>query len=165
MIGWADPDIVVKAIKKKTKKNATICLNVEVTSSSSKQTEPEQEPKPKSHVATTKPAQASDVGQVHHQQPNYVNRLSSGVGCSDISAYHDSPVFLQEPMYVTHCNSNRYIPSSYVTEYECVRSSSSSSWQTHYNGMEHYIGDYQNDNVNIIAALFSDDNPNACSIV
>ncbi|TKY54189.1 Copper transport protein ATX1 [Spatholobus suberectus] len=39
IIGWADPEQVVKAIKK-TKKNATICSSIELTSPS-KPTEPE----------------------------------------------------------------------------------------------------------------------------
>ncbi|XP_058757927.1 uncharacterized protein LOC131631164 isoform X2 [Vicia villosa] len=241
IIGWADPEKIVKAIKNKTRKNATIiCSNVE--KSSSKATKP----KPKENApdldATTQPIpkeapqarrtiltepmleatrptsptptwynarqqwqiipETEDVEQVHmthqhqptwdsarqqrpnnprnedveqvhmthHHQPtwlNYVNRFSS---CNNYVEQRDrpcdnEPAFQQEPsrfqpVNVTH-SYNTYMPSSYVTEYECVRSP---SWHTQYNFMEHYIGDYSNNHVDI-AAMFSDDNPNACIIV
>lgn len=99
---------------------------------------------------------------LHHHHPNYIN--SSGHNYVDLrDRYHNSQVFLHEQsqsMHVTH-SYNTHTPSSYVTEYEYV---SSPSWHTHYNHMEHYNGDYQNGNVNI-TSMFSDDNPNACSIV
>ncbi|KAG4929368.1 hypothetical protein JHK82_046431 [Glycine max] len=209
IIGWADPEQVVKAIKK-TKKNATICSSIELTSPS-KPTEPEpkenapvpdatqppparvpppqasppskpppQRPPPEatppSHIPTQHKTSRQwqnntgieELEQVHVKQyyhlPNNVNRFSSGRNhVEHWHRYHNGPVFLQEssrPMYVTH-SYNTHVPSSIVTEYEYVRSPSR---QTHYNCIEHYSGDYQNDNVNI-TSMFSDDNPNACCIV
>lgn len=199
IIGWADPEQVVKAIKK-TKKNAIICSSFELPSPS-KPTEPEpkgnanapapdatqppptqapppQQPPPEattSHIPTwhntTRQWQnntgTEELEQVHvtpHHLPNYVNRFSSGhKHVEHWYRYHNGPIFLKEPsrpMYVTH-SYNTHVPSSYVTEYEYVRSPSR---YTHYNCIEHYSGDYQNNNVNI-ASMFSDDNPNACCIV
>ncbi|RDX97848.1 Pathogenesis-related protein STH-2, partial [Mucuna pruriens] len=203
IIGWADPEQVVKAIKK-TKKNATICSSIELTSPS-KPTEPEpkgnapasdaqpppaqapppqasppSEPPPQrsppevtpSHIPTrhsaTRPRENNtgteeleQVHATHHHLPNHVNRFSSGHNhVEHWHRYHNGPVFLLEPsqsMYVTH-SYNTHMPSSYVTEYEYVRSPSR---HTHYNCIEqHYRGDYQNDSVNM-ASMFSDDNPNA----
>ncbi|QCD80019.1 hypothetical protein DEO72_LG2g337 [Vigna unguiculata] len=209
IVGWADPEQVVKAIKK-TKKNATICSSIELTPPS-KPTEPKPKgnapapnaaqppPRQASHPSELPPLQASqslelpprqpppeatpssstptltqhnaarqwqnntreDLEQVHvtHHSSNYANRFSSGhIHAEHWHRYDNGPVFLQEPspsMYVTH-SYNTHMPSSNVTEYECVRSP---SMHTHY-----YSGDYQNGNVNI-ASMFSDDNPNACCIV
>ncbi|KAJ1383307.1 Heavy metal-associated domain, HMA [Sesbania bispinosa] len=202
IIGWADPEKVVKAIKK-TRKNAIICSNIELPSPS-RPTEPEPKgngsapdaaqpppaeappaqaspPPEPPHEATPSPTPTQHnarqqwqnnpgrkgAGQVHmmqHHRPNYINKFSSGQSYVDHrDRYHDSPVFLQEPsqpMYVTH-SYDTHMPSSYVTEYEYV---SSESWHTHYNSREHYSEAYQNGNVNI-RSMFSDDNPNACSIV
>ncbi|XP_061349222.1 uncharacterized protein LOC133294549 [Gastrolobium bilobum] len=190
IIGWADPEKIVKAIKK-TKKNATICSNIELTSPS-KPTQPEsqgnapapdaaqpspaepphQQPPPETTPSTTpNEHNASQQWQrnpgtnmIYHNLPNYVNRFSSGHHYVEhLDSNHNSPVFLHEPsqsMYVAH-SYNTYMPSPYVTEYECVRSPSR---HTHYNRMEHYSGDYQNGNVDF-TSMFSDDNPNACSIV
>ncbi|KAL5065475.1 hypothetical protein RYX36_027212 [Vicia faba] len=211
IIGWADPEKIVKAIKNKARKNATIiCSDIE--KSSSKATKPEPKENVPAPDATAKPVpkeapqarrtsfpepmleatpssptstwhnarqqwqnnpETEDVEHVHmtqHHQPtwlNYVNKFSSGNNYVEQRGrpYHNGPAFLQEssrfqPLNVTH-SYNTYMPSSYVTEYECVRSS---SWHTQYNYMEHYSGDYNNNNVDI-AAMFSDDNPNACTIV
>ncbi|RDX84738.1 hypothetical protein CR513_34167, partial [Mucuna pruriens] len=214
IIGWTDPEKIVKAIKK-TRKMATIC-NIEPIESqsqpeepSSQPTEPElpeenaqapeatqpletpptqarphEEPPKDTHTppeATPSPTHAEnnlnqysprtkDVGEVHvihHNPPNFGNRFGSGhnyVGqWEDRIRYHNSPAFLQEPpqpVYVTH-SYNTYRPSPYVTEYECLRSPPR---LTHYNRMEHYSGDYQNGNGNI-TSMFSDENPNACTIV
>ncbi|KAK2405253.1 Heavy metal transport/detoxification superfamily protein [Trifolium repens] len=197
IIGWADPEKMVKAIKKKARKNATIiCSNIETSSSKPTKPKPKENPpaqqaqgtsfpEPMWEATSTSPTPAchnarkqwqhnpgnegvEQVNMLHHHQPNHVNRFSSGhdyVDHRDRSSYHNGPVFLQEasqfqPLNVTH-SYNTYKPSSYVTEYECVRSS---SWYTHYRHMEHYNGDYNNNNVNI-AAMFSDDNPNSCCIV
>ncbi|CAL5198927.1 unnamed protein product [Lathyrus oleraceus] len=216
IIGWADPEKIVKAIKNKARKNATIiCSNIE--KSSSKATKPKPKPKPKENApdlddATAQPIpkegpqahrtsfpepmleatpssptptwhnarqqwqnkpETEDVEQdhmTHHHQPtwlNYVNRFSSGNNYVEQRdrRNNNGPGFLQEssrfqPLNVMH-SYNTYMPSSYVTEYECVRSP---SWHTQYSYMEHYSGDYNNNNVDI-AAMFSDDNPNACTIV
>lgn len=205
IIGWADPEEVVKAINKKARKNATICSNIELTRiSSSEPTQPAEEPKginepahedanattttqpadqasPSSNSELTSPSQPPTPTQHnsrHHQWQNnpvgeqchvihHNNRFSCGHSYVDQShrerSWHNtnSPVFLQETsqsVYVTHMSYNAHMPSSYVTEYECVRSP---SWHTHHHNR---VEDYQNGNVNI-AAIFSDDNPNACCIV
>nr|KYP58140.1 hypothetical protein KK1_004432 [Cajanus cajan] len=196
IIGWADPEQIVKAIKK-TKKNATICSSIELTSPSRPrepepkenapapdatqpppaQAPPPSEPSPEatpSHIPTRHSAtrQLQNTGTeeleqfhvTHHHLPNYISRFSSGHHhVEHWHKHHNGPVFLQEPsqsMYVTH-SYNTHMPSSFVTEYEYVRSPSR---YTHYNSIEHYGGDYQNSNVNI-TSMFSDDNPNACCIV
>ncbi|CAK8563738.1 unnamed protein product [Lathyrus sativus] len=228
IIGWADPEKIVKAIKNKARKNATIiCSDIE--KSSSKATKPKPKPNPNAPDLDATPQarstsspepmleatpslptptwhnarqqwqnnpESEDVEQVHMTQHNarqqwqnntetedveqvhltrchqptwlnYVNRFSSGNNCVRDRRYNNGPAFLPEssgfqPLNVTH-SYNTYMPSSYVTEYECVRSS---SWHTQYNYMEHYSGVYNNNNVDIdIGAMFSDDNPNACTIV
>ncbi|CAL0325406.1 unnamed protein product [Lupinus luteus] len=165
VIGCADPETIVKAIKK-TKKNAIICSNIELASTESKgntpvpdatQPQPQQpppdattSPKPSANNAnqpTQRAPRANHVGEVHvihHNLPNI-------------------PVFVQQtpqPVYVTH-SYNTYMPSPYVTEYEYVRSPLS---YKHYHNVEHYSGEYPNGNV-IFTSMFSDDNPNACTIV
>ncbi|KAL2338993.1 hypothetical protein Fmac_013439 [Flemingia macrophylla] len=204
IIGWADPEQIVKAIKK-TKKNATICSSIDLTSASKEpetkenapapeatqpppaqspqpQASPPSEPPPQqpppeatpSHIPTRLSAtrQWQDTGTegveqvhvIHHHLPNYVDRFSSGHNHDEHwHKHHNGPVFLQAPsqfVYVTH-RYNTHMPSSFVTEYEYVRSPSR---YTHYNCIEDYSGDYQNGNVDI-ASMFSDDNPNACCIV
>ncbi|ESW26317.1 hypothetical protein PHAVU_003G108900 [Phaseolus vulgaris] len=209
IVGWADPEQVVKAIKK-TKKNATICSSIELTPPS-KPSEPKPKgnapapnaaqplsqapppqashplelppwqpppeatpsssvPTPAQHSAgrqwqnNTRTEELEQVHVTHHHLSNCANRFGSGHNHAEHwHRYDNGPVFLQEPspsMYVTH-SYNTHVPSSYVTEYEYVRSP---SMHTHYNCIEHYSGDYQNGNVNV-ASMFSDDNPNACCIV
>ena len=217
IIGWADPETIVKAIKK-TRKNAIICSHFEPTESSSQPAEPlsqptEQAPEgnapPAAPDATEQPAEAlpaeaeppkdqppeqlppepipppnptdnnssqqaqnipgaKDVGEVHvihHLPPTYGTRYGFGHGyVENWDRGHNSPEFLQEtrpPVYVTH-SYNTYRPSPYVTEYEYVRSSSR---HTHYSFMEHYYsGDYHSGNNGNITSMFSDENPNACTI-
>lgn len=200
VIGWADPENIVKAVKKKAKKNATIiCSNIELTPSSKDSKPTKQKPKenilapqaqgtsfpelileatPSSPTPTWHNARQhwqNNIGtenvekahMSHHHQPNYVNRIGSRNNYVDHRdrLYHNDPVFLQEPSKIQPLNVihsyNTHMPSSHITEYECVRSP---SWHTHYNHIEHYNGDYNNNNVDI-AAMFSDDNPNACTIV
>ena len=140
--------------------------------------QPEQPPPAENNAFQQQPPstpRTRDVGEVHvihqHHPPNYGNRY--GFGHSNLGhwdRYHNSPVFLQEspqPVHVTH-SYNAYRPSTYVTEYENVRSP---PWHTHYNRMEYYGGDYHyyhngngNGNGNI-TSMFSDENPNACTIV
>ncbi|KAK7264673.1 hypothetical protein RJT34_32283 [Clitoria ternatea] len=202
ILGWADPEKVVKAIKK-TKKNATICSNIELRSPTeeesirkgnapaqdatqppSTQAPPSQaslrsEPPPEKpptlatshthtqHVATRQRHNnpgTKHVHMTHQHQPNYANRFNAGHSFAEqCDRYHNNPVSLQEPshsMHVTH-SYNTYMPSHYVTEYEHIRSPSR---HAQYNSFEHYSGDCQNDCVNF-SSMFSDDNPNACTIV
>ncbi|KAK7363532.1 hypothetical protein VNO77_05678 [Canavalia gladiata] len=202
IIGLADPERVIKAIKK-TKKNATICSNIELTPPSkpaesepkgnkptpnAKQPQPAEappspasppsEPPPEAIPSSSRPTKHTATRQCQnipgtkdlekipmtHHLPIYVNRFNYGHNHVERwDRYNNSPVFLQEPsqsMYVTH-SYNTHMPSPYVTEYEYVISPSR---HTHFNCIEEYSVDHQNGNVNI-ASMFSDDNPNACSIV
>ncbi|KAJ7980317.1 Heavy-metal-associated domain protein [Quillaja saponaria] len=117
--------------------------------------------------STTAPKDVGEVHVIYHHPPNYGYRYGFGPnddGQSD--RHHNSQVTLQEPpppIYVTHSH-NTYKPSPYVTEYEYVRSPPR---YTNYSPMEHYNKDYRsgnNGNGNI-TSIFSDENPNACSIV
>lgn len=106
------------------------------------------------HQSQSSP-EVKDAGEVddeiyRNDPPDYGNR-SYGYDHGYVS-----PVMVQEPhppIYVTH-NYNIYHPSPYVTEYEYVRSSK----------FTHCGGDFYNDNGNL-TSLFSDENPNACTIV
>ncbi|KAK7412912.1 hypothetical protein VNO78_04665 [Psophocarpus tetragonolobus] len=136
------------------------------------QPRPEATPSPKDaennqNQQSPRTKDAGEVHMMHHNPPNYGNRLCYG-GHNYVEQlgdryHHNNPTFLQEPpqpVYVTH-SYNTYRPSPYVTEYEYVRSPSR---LTHYNRVEHYSGDYQYGNGNI-TSMFSDENPNACRIV
>ncbi|GKV31413.1 hypothetical protein SLEP1_g40104 [Rubroshorea leprosula] len=68
-----------------------------------------------------------------------------------------------QPIYMTH-SYNRYRPSPYVTEYQCVHSPPP---YPHYSRMDPYSEEYHsngNGNGNI-TSIFSDENPNACRIM
>ncbi|PHT59356.1 hypothetical protein CQW23_01719 [Capsicum baccatum] len=68
----------------------------------------------------------------------------------------------QPPVYVTH-SYNSYQPSPYVTGYEYIRSPPR---YTQYTRPEHYSEDYHygNSGNGTISSVFSDENPNACTI-
>ncbi|OIW00132.1 hypothetical protein TanjilG_29122 [Lupinus angustifolius] len=172
VIGWTEPETIVKAIKK-TKKNAIICSNIELASPSQDSqpaeskgnapapdaTQPQpQQPPPE---ATTSPKPSVNNENQHWQRAPRTNHVG------EVHVIHHNlpniPVFVQQtpqPVYVTH-SYNTYMPSPYVTEYEHVRSPPS---YKHYQNVEHYSGDYPNGNVSF-TSMFSDDNPNACTIV
>ncbi|XP_049389514.1 early nodulin-75-like isoform X2 [Solanum stenotomum] len=68
----------------------------------------------------------------------------------------------QPPVYATH-SYNSYQPSPYVTGYEYIRSPPR---YTQYTRPEHYSEDYHygNNSNGTISSVFSDENPNACTI-
>ncbi|KAE9610023.1 hypothetical protein Lal_00006545 [Lupinus albus] len=173
VIGWADPERIVKAIKK-TKKNAIICSNIELASpsrdsqptetkgnaSAPDATQPHQQQQPPPEATTSPKPSVNNANQRWQRTPR-TNRVG------EVHVIHHNlpniPVFVQQtpqPVYVTH-SYNTYMPSPYVTEYEYVRSPPS---YKHYHNVEHYSGDYPNGNVSF-TSMFSDDNPNACTIV
>ncbi|XP_054807782.1 heavy metal-associated isoprenylated plant protein 36-like [Prosopis cineraria] len=201
VIGWADPEYIVKAIRR-TKRNATIICtpNIEPTRSpiltpeqapdaTQKKEEdgppPEQEENCKDPPPLEQPPEATalpklddsssqqsescpeteDEGETHEiykHPPNYRSRYASGHDYIEQRDRYHREVFLKEPptpLYVTHCY-NTCQPSPHVTEYEYVRSYK----HTHYSRMELYSGEYYNDNENF-TSLFSDENPNSCTIV
>lgn len=153
---------------------------------------PEAKPSPDEGSASPPPVQPAgpkDVEEVHviyHHPPDYGYRygynhhIGHGYG-GQWHSYPSGPSFRHEPtpppppppppqvavppVYVTHSyNTHRATP--YVTGYEYVRPP---PLYTHYNPMERYIDDYQyhqgnNGNGNV-TAIFSDENPNACTIV
>ncbi|XP_038991530.1 leucine-rich repeat extensin-like protein 3 [Hibiscus syriacus] len=153
--------------------------------------QPELAPAPADVSVDQQPPQPSgpkDVG-VHvicHQPPDcgyrYGYAHSYGGGpygtqyptChSQCSFYPNGQPFHHQPLpqspVVTH-SYNTYKPSPYVTEYEYVRSPPRHS---HYSRIDHYRDGYysnysyassSNGNGNI-SSMFSDENPNACSIM
>ncbi|XP_059280747.1 early nodule-specific protein 2-like isoform X2 [Lycium ferocissimum] len=68
----------------------------------------------------------------------------------------------QPPVHVTH-SYNSYQPSPYVTGYEHIRSPPR---YTQYTRPDHYSEDYHygNNGYGTISSVFSDENPNACTI-
>ncbi|KAB1213920.1 Heavy metal-associated isoprenylated plant protein 26 [Morella rubra] len=218
IIGWADPEKIVKAIKK-TRKIATICSHTEQAEPPAPPTEqapkegegpppdapnppppeappaeagpPAEPPKdlpppPENPPAETTPppmapdnntSQAAhnpsgpkDVGEVHvvyHHPPDHGYRYgyghSYGGHWPKYQNHQGLPQEPPQPMYVTH-SYNTYKPSPYVTEYEYVRSPPR---QTNYSRMDRYSEDYHHGNTSNgnITSIFSDENPNACSIM
>ncbi|XP_050216564.1 heavy metal-associated isoprenylated plant protein 35-like [Mercurialis annua] len=211
IIGWADPEKIVKAIRK-TRKIATICSHTEPpepapeggapppaaeeanpTPAETPQAEaappaeppkdppqpenppPEEKPTPSSVAAETNANQPpqnphpKDVGEVHliyHHPPDYGYRY--GYGHSHVGQWNrypngqGLPPEPSQPIYVTH-SYNTYRPSPYVTEYEHIRSPPR---YTAHNRMSHYSDNYHENSSNgSITSIFSDENPNACSIV
>ncbi|XP_068332618.1 leucine-rich repeat extensin-like protein 3 isoform X1 [Pyrus communis] len=68
------------------------------------------------------------------------------------------------PMYVTH-SYNTYRPSPYVTEYQYIQpppQPTHLSRTNHYNEEQHYVNGNGNGN---ITSIFSDENPNACTVM
>ncbi|KAF1890495.1 hypothetical protein Lal_00041255 [Lupinus albus] len=177
IIGWADPEKVVKAIKK-TRKMATICNIEQPDESPSQPPEPPSLPKepdqPEGNAQVPEstqppppteapPPQArpseeppKDTPQCEQPQPeNNTSHEWFIIGHKhNTNRYLNGPVFLNEqpdkPVYVSQ-SYNTYRPSPYVTEYEYIRSPP----------RHHYT---HNGNGNI-TSIFSDENPNACRIV
>ncbi|KAI9122877.1 hypothetical protein K1719_005766 [Acacia pycnantha] len=105
----------------------------------------------------------AEVHETYQHPPNYGSRYASCDECVGPRDKYHREVFLQEPqipIYVTH-RYNTYQAPPYVTEYEHVRSYQQ---HTHYSRMEHYSGEYYNENVSF-TSMFSDENPNSCTIV
>ncbi|TYG99524.1 hypothetical protein ES288_A10G201900v1 [Gossypium darwinii] len=187
VIGMADPEIIVKAIRK-TRKTATICSHLEPTEpppevgSAALEGEnpppPEEKPKdepppenPQSELAETD-AHANQKPPPQPSPPKDVDHSYGGPW----SRHHNSQNFQHElppqpAAFVTHCY-NTYMPSPYVTEYQYVHSPPR---YVQYSRVGHCNEDYHNYYINgsnidnngngSIASLFSDDNPNACTIM
>ncbi|KAF9607481.1 hypothetical protein IFM89_036078 [Coptis chinensis] len=213
VVGWADPEKIVRAIKK-TRKIATIYSHTTPNDSPTQPTEPAPEvapPAPENPPPESAPAEAppteppkdppppenpppeatppSDTGAnqppqpsgpkdveeihvIHHHHPNDYHHGSNGqwnnhpTGHGYWGNYRNGHVFRPEPpVYASH-SYNTYKPSPYISEYEYVRSPPR---QAHYSRMEHYSEDYHsrsnNGDGNNITSMFSDENPNACSII
>ncbi|GAB2294307.1 hypothetical protein Dimus_028517 [Dionaea muscipula] len=213
VIGWADPEKVIKAINK-TRRVATVCSPTEVANAPApdggapppdnanppgeapapaaepppppseppkdQPPQPPENPSPGAAASETKtpqPPQSSgpkDVGEVHvvYQPPpiySYGYDYAHGYGPAYSYGYgihHRNPGFTQEqpePAYVIH-SYNTYQPSPYITGYQYAQSPPRS---TPYGRMnQYYEGDYDSgssSNGNI-TSMFSDENPNACTI-
>lgn len=216
IIGWAEPEKIVKAIRK-TRKSATICSHIEQPDQPPQETEPvpesgtaeaeggapppeqpppeaaappevEKEPplppenplpeeKPVPEPANEgsrfsqppKPNEREEIHVIYHHPPDYGNRYA-------YDHYHQ-PVFgggLPQPVHVTH-SYNTYKASPYVTEYVYGHSTPA---YTHYGrpsdqySQVYYTGNNGNGNTSgsgsrngNITSMFSEENPNACSIV
>ncbi|GAB4843062.1 hypothetical protein Ancab_013041 [Ancistrocladus abbreviatus] len=133
-------------------------------------------PNPGQPVDPSRPRDVGEVHVVHHHPPDFGYRYSYGPGygpaygqgySAQWSSPPPGPSFRHErphPVYVTH-SYNTHRPSPYVTEYEYIQSPPR---YTSYARMDHYYnGEYQNassySNGNI-TSMFSDENPNACTI-
>lgn len=219
IIGWADPEKIVKAIKK-TRKTAIICSHTEQSDQPAQQTEPapeggtseggapppestnppteqpqteavpseapkespplpenrppEEKPSPESANERTsqstppsKPKELEEIHVINHHPPDYGYRYAhdhyhqQGNG-GQWNAYSTGPGFREppQPIYVTH-SYNTYKPSPYVTEYAYPQSPLGC---LHHSRPDYYSGNNGNGNGNI-TSLFSEENPNACSIV
>ncbi|MED6125027.1 hypothetical protein PIB30_064564 [Stylosanthes scabra] len=167
--GWAEPETIVNAINK-TKKNAIICADMELSPPPSQPTES----KPKGNQAPVAadatqlpPPEASPPPEATPPPPSTENNSSqqwqSYTGRKDVREvhviHHHLPNYLNRvnssPVFVTH-SYNTCMPSHYVSEYEYVMPP---PVHTHYNLIENYGGNRS------ITSMFSDDNPNACCIV
>lgn len=132
------------------------------------------------------PSRPKELGEVHvvyhHPPPEYGYRYGYGHGYAGYWNRYQNGQGPQEPapapapvppVYVTH-SYNTYKPSSYVTEYEYIRSPPRQPNYTridpyytrndHYNEEQQYYVNGNNGNGNI-TSIFSDENPNACIIV
>ncbi|WCJ23418.1 Heavy metal transport/detoxification superfamily protein [Euphorbia peplus] len=215
VIGWADPEKIIKAIRK-TRKIATICSHTEPTDQPANTQSggeppqegeasnpppaeappaeaaapppaeppkdpppPEEKPSPSPIAAETNANQSqqpSNVGEVHviyhHQPPDYRNGpypygygYAQNYGGSQWNGYpngHGPPLEPQQPAYVTHSYST-HRPSPYVTEYEYIHTPPRAVYSR---PTDHYSRDYNENTRNgNITAIFSDENPNACTII
>lgn len=214
IIGWAEPEKIVKAIKK-TRKSAIICSHLEQSNQPSQETEPvpesvtaeaeggappPEQPPPEAALPEikkepplppenpppeenqvpeqvnegsrfsqpSKPNEREEIHVIYHHPPDYGNRYAYG--------HYHQPVFggvPPQPVHVTH-SYNTYKPLPYVTEYSYVHSPPE---YTHYSrphqySQVYYTGNNGNDTVSgsgsgngNITSMFSEENPNACSIV
>ncbi|KAF6141273.1 hypothetical protein GIB67_024357 [Kingdonia uniflora] len=206
VVGWADPDRIVKAIRK-TRKIATICSHTELSNPPEPPTEPAPElanappaesppseaappteppkdpppptpenPTPEVVVPTpvvtesSRPKDVEEVHVIHHHTSDYGYGYSGQYGHGYWNNHSNSHWPRPEPrpypqVYMSH-NYNTYKPSPYISEYEYPRSSPPRQTRNH--RMEHYSEEYHsrgNGEGNNITSMFSDENPNACTIV
>lgn len=151
---------------------------------------PEEKPSPESaneressqSTQPSKPKEPEEIHVIHHHPPNYGYQYAyshyNQEGNSGRYAYPipRGPGFREEPpqpVYVTH-NYNTHMPLPYVTEYTYPQSPPTYSHYSrpdHYNQV-YYSGNSSNGGVNVngngngnITSMFSEENPNACSIV
>ncbi|KAK6161054.1 hypothetical protein DH2020_004435 [Rehmannia glutinosa] len=131
----------------------------------------------------SKPKEPEEIHVVHHHQPDYGYRyyaygpnFQQGYN-GQFNAYHGGPGFREEPpqppqpVYVTH-SYNTYKPSPYVTEYAYpvhhqMHIPVTTKVLSNYSIPDYYSQDYysgNNSNGNI-TSMFSEENPNACTIV
>lgn len=126
----------------------------------------------------SKPKESEEIHVIHHHPPNYGYQFGyshyNQEGNSGMNPYPSGQGFRgapPQPVYVTH-SYNTYKPSPYVTEYAYPQPPPTYS---HYSRPDHYSqgyysGNSSNGSVNgngngNITSMFSEENPNACSIV
>ncbi|CAI9779741.1 unnamed protein product [Fraxinus pennsylvanica] len=197
IIGWADPEKIVKAIKR-TRKNAIICSQTEPpddqpppdggapppessnpppepdenTSAEQPKDSPPPESKPSPDEAadqTSRPKGVEEAHVINHSPPEHGSGYGGGrcnvaypCGGSGTGFRGEPP----QPIYVAH-SYNTHRPSTYVTEYANFRPPPAgySFYGRPYNYREDFrAGNYGSGNINI-TSMFSDENPNACTIV
>lgn len=147
---------------------------------------PDEKPSPESaneretsqSAQPSKPKEPEEIHVIHHHPPNYGYQFGyshyNQEGNSGMNTYPSGQGFRgapAQPVYVTH-SYNTYKPSPYVTEYAYPQPPPTYS---HYSRPDHYSqgyysGNSSNGSVNgngngNITSMFSEENPNACSIV
>lgn len=193
VVGGADPELLVKAIKK-TKKTATICSHAEPASTSTEPptqppgesppaeatppTEPPKDvppaeppidppPPPETPEGGAKPSHrepndvVEEVRMMHHHYPhNYVH--GGGHWNNFPPVGHETRISLAPYHHVMH-SYDTHRPSPYVTEYV---SDYGTPRDTRYDGYgDGYYQNRQGSDGNQITSIFSDENPNSCTIV
>lgn len=192
IIGWADPERIVKAIRK-TRKNAIICSQTEPpddqpppdgetpqpestnpppeadesTPAEQPKDPPPPESKPSPDETADQPSKPKDVEETHvinHPPPEHGGGYGGGLAysCGGTGFRGEPP----QPIYVAH-SYDTYRPSTYVTEYaNCQPPPARYSYHGRpYHYSENFrAGNHGNGNINI-TSMFSDENPNACTIV
>ncbi|XP_058082883.1 leucine-rich repeat extensin-like protein 3 [Magnolia sinica] len=190
IVGWADPEKVIKAINKK-RKNATICAHTEPENTVPQTTEPAVEsgppapaPEPTNPPSSDgPPAEPAPPAEPTKESPPTENPppevapspvptdtgAAQPVGPSgpkDIEPIRIIHHWHEPPHIVTH-SYNSYKPSPYVSRYAMEYGYPQSPQQ--YSISEPYM-DYdrrgrRNGGGTLITSMFSDENPNACRIV
>lgn len=133
IIGWADPDKIIKAIKK-TRKFVSICLETDpaIEETDEPLKEEENQPPTTENVQECTPPQplgskeAEEIHVVQHYPPDHGHRYNHRVLYNEsIEHYSSPPIPLYkpgppQPMHVNH-SYNKYKPTPYVTEYTHIR--------------------------------------------
>ncbi|XP_072983492.1 uncharacterized protein [Typha latifolia] len=183
VIGRADPENIVKAIKK-TKKIATICSHTEPEPAEQAAAAPEQPPaevpeQPPSEAPPAPPEEPpkdppteADVNPTPEakpsSEPNVVEEIhmvhnypSSNLYKEHWHHYPDHyPQHYPASAYYVTQSYNNYRPSPYVSEYQDVRYNEGGSYSH-----DGYHRNQGNGDGSQITSMFSDENPNACRIV
>ncbi|KAI0510323.1 hypothetical protein KFK09_010924 [Dendrobium nobile] len=169
VVGRVEPDKIVKAIKK-TRKIATICTPAEATTEpSSSETPPAEQAANSTESTNQAPIEAAPPLDPPKETPPAENKgpdvkpvpESNEASTSKPKAYGEIHMVHHYPHndnYVIHSYSN-YRPPSSITEYLYNREAPQRS-----EGPDYYHNQHSGDGGHI-TSMFSEENPNACTIV